>query len=474
MKILNNFNEFNRINEGFNFNIWNKIKRFFKNKYKDGAWEYILKYLKGKNKLPKGVEYFPSSNKSTNIKENFRLTSKKGKRLFEDTENIKYVELRHADNNISNEEADEIEESLIDAYNYRLNQNDHTSLFIWGAPGIGKTEIVNHTAKKLGLDMIVFHLSQIDPTEFRGIPKIKKYGDNDSSERTVNILPSIFPTNNGSKDKGGILFLDELNRAPKIVLSAALPLVLDGKIGDYNIPSKWIVVAAGNRKEDIGFDATEIEPALSNRFQHINFVPTVEKWTLWANEKEYIDPKLVAFLNFKKEYFHKLKEDDSSMAWPSPRSWTKASKQVYNIDNNFNVDERRMKKIYTRNVGLEAAINFISYLELKKIFNENDIKDVYKKGSKAKKPPEKLDRANAVMSAIAFYKKGNKLTEEELENVLDYANSIDNFETKTTLISLIKLASMDKKGYSYIKEEEPWKSIRMKYLKLWHEAEKKI
>lgn len=465
MENLQKFSEF-RLNENWFTDIWKRTVKLFNKKYKKTAWWYLLKFLKGKDELPKGVEVKfaeRSERASKDIKES-RL-------------NEEIVELTHADVNILNEEADEIQETIKDAYEFRLSQNKHAAVFIWGAPGIGKTQIVEQVGDELNLDMIVFHLSQIEPTEFRGVPKIENIGDDkddSSTERTVNKLPKLFPTDNGPAGKGGILFLDELNRAPKMVLSAALPLCLEGKIGDYEMPSKWIIVAAGNRKEDIGFDATEIEPALANRFQHVNFLPTVERWSEWASDKEFIDPQLVAFLNFDNGYFHKLDAEEGSSAWPSPRSWSLASEAVYVKSKNFNIPKESMFRIYAKLVGVEAATAFLNYLKLINVFSEQDIENVYKKGAKAKKiPTKRLDEQRAIINAIAYYKKGEKLTPEELKNVLEFAANIEAFETKTALMSNLKLAHT-KKGHCYLKEEEPWKKIWWEYAKKWHENTKEL
>lgn len=475
MEKLNKFEEF-KVNENVFQDIWRKTVELYRKRFKKGAWRHLLNFLVKKNELPKGVEFYPADGAA-----NERLL----------IENAEHVDLSHVDQNISNEDADEIREAVIDAYNYRISQNDHSSIFFWGAPGIGKTEIVTQVGRELGLDMIVFHLSQIEPTEFRGVPTIENVrktkkgknvdyisGDDDESystddERTVNKLPIIFPTDNGPKNKGGILFLDELNRAPKMVLSAALPLCLDGVIGDYELPDKWIVIAAGNRAEDIGFDATAIEPALANRFQHINFVPTVKRWTEWAVTKDFIDPDLIGFLNFYKDYFHRLKAEDGSMAWASPRSWSQASRFVYSLNKEFKIDEKKKRKIYTRFVGTEAAVAFMDYLRLREKFNEKDVKDVYEKGPKAKQPPKNLNEGRAAMYAIAFYKKNEKIKPEELKNLMDYALSLPNFETKTSLLSFIKVAHTNK-GVTYLKEEEPWKTIWWEGVKKWYEEVKKL
>ena len=122
----------------------------------------------------------------------------------------------------------------------------------------------------------------------------------------------------------------------------------------------------------------------------------------------------------------------------------------------------KIQNIYTPLVGNEAAIAFIEYLKLKEFYNENDVKDVYEKGAKAKKPPTRLDQARAAAASIAFWKKGEELTVKELNNILDFALGLPELESKTTLLSFLS------KVHPEFKNKEPWKTIWWDYVKKWH------
>jgi MoxR-like ATPase len=79
----------------------------------------------------------------------------------------------------------------------------------------------------------------------------------------------------------GVLFLDELNAAPPAMSAAAYQLVLDRKLGDYELPAGWVVFAAGKRETDRGVTSTMPTP-LANRFAHFEFEVSVKDWTTWA------------------------------------------------------------------------------------------------------------------------------------------------------------------------------------------------
>jgi hypothetical protein len=134
--------------------------------------------------------------------------------------------------------------------------------------------------------------------------------------------------------------------------------------------------------------------------------------------------------------------------------------------NNLSSDE--ISKIYSLKVGKVAATAFAGYLELKKFYNEKDVAEVYKIGPKAKRLPKRADQAFAASGSIASYKKGKKLTEKELTNLLDFVISLPDIETRTPILSQFK------DFHPEVKLEEPWKSIWWTYIKKWYKELKNM
>ena len=484
VKNYDNFSEEYRLNENLLKKAWGAILNFFKRKYKDTAWLYYALYLKKTGQLPANkVEIIvPSSYNVSDIPSQKEVESELETESMSDVRfnytmiNEETVSLDHPNPKMRNVDVSGLVEKVVRIYNMNKvrvetgkKRTKNHALFIWGAPGIGKTEILNQVAEKLKIVVQEWHLSQIEPTDFRGIPKIENVvpGSTDlADERTVTKLPAIFPTNNGENGLGGIMFFDEINRAPKMVLAAALSLCLGGKIGTYELPSMWIVIAAGNRAEDLlGAPVTTIEPALANRFGHINYSPKLATWIDWAMTKDTINPDIIAFLTWNKSYFHKLDSEVEELAWPSPRSWELASEEDYaarGYDWSNKGNMNTMQEIYTDTIGAEAAVAFMSYLKLKEFYNEKDVADVYKKGKLAKKPPVKLDQARAAGASVALFKKGEKLTVGELNNVLDWTLDLPTVEAKTSMLSFFRMA------HPYVKTEDPYQKIWWDYVKKWH------
>lgn len=105
--------------------------------------------------------------------------------------------------------------------NNLLSQNLLLSTMIWGPPGIGKSSIVAQLARKHQIDFIDVRLSQLAPTDLRGLP----VPENGVSKW----YPPEFLPSSGR----GILFLDELNMAPPAMQGVAQQLILDRRVGSY-------------------------------------------------------------------------------------------------------------------------------------------------------------------------------------------------------------------------------------------------
>ena len=183
------------------------------------------------------------------------------------------------------------------------------SVMIWGPPGVGKSSIVAQTAAKASLRLVDLRLSQLAPTDLRGLPVAR---DGKAQWYPPEFLPH---------DGRGVLFLDEINMAPPAMQGIAQQLILDRKVGSYVLPDGWFVWAAGNRKEDRAA-VFDMPAPLANRFVHLTVEPDFTSFkehaiSVGANER------ILAFLAFRPNLLHQV--NDLKPAWPSPRSWMMAN-----------------------------------------------------------------------------------------------------------------------------------------------------
>jgi MoxR-like ATPase len=183
------------------------------------------------------------------------------------------------------------------------------SAMIWGPPGIGKSSVVAQVAGDHALDFVDVRLSQLAPTDLRGLPV--------PDGVVARWLPPEFLPRAGR----GVLFLDELNLAPPAVQGIAQQLILDRRVGSYTVPEGWFIWAAGNRKEDRA-SVFEMPAPLANRFLHLDVAPDFESFRDYALARG-VHEQVLAFLSYRPPLLHKL--DPQRPAWPSPRSWEMAS-----------------------------------------------------------------------------------------------------------------------------------------------------
>lgn len=487
VKNYDNFSEEYRLNENLLTRAWAKVVNFFKEKYKKNAWVIYMNFLKKTNKMPAEYDFFdpqseeiPSEDdvtlaiESISVKYNSEMNEAVVDLKSDTLENIDAVQLQQVVKKIYNKNKRRVEKGI------KRSMND--AVFIWGAPGIGKTSILKQVVKELDIKMVTWHLASTDPTDFRGVPTIESIvtGSKDPKDfRTVTKLPAVFPSNDCENGKGGILFFDELNQAPQMILSAALPIILEGELGEYSLPDMWIVVAAGNRQEDLGGGGTTFEAPLSNRFAHYNYAPDlITDFFPYIAKNPEMNPDLIPFLKFKPKYFHSLDTEKDVLGWPSPRAWELASSDEYfQRDESWNsrpLSDKDFMLCYAPRVGSEAANAFRAFLELKKFFNADDVQNVFEKGV-ARAMPIQLDQMWAASLSIAGYKKGEKLTEKELSNFFKYVSNMltdkktkDGLEVATSLVAWINFI------HTEIKADDKLKKIYFDFIKIWHNEMKDI
>ena len=180
-------------------------------------------------------------------------------------------------------------EAILDREFASCASGHHTPVMLWGPPGVGKSQIIAGIADRHAVPLIDIRLSQMEPTDLRGIP----FRNGDNVEWSV---PALLPDAR-RHGPAGILFLDEINAAPPTVSAAAYQLILDRRLGEYVIPRGWAIFAAGNRQGDRG--VTYAMPApLANRFTHYEVEPNLDDWVAWAL-RTGIDERILGFLRFR-------------------------------------------------------------------------------------------------------------------------------------------------------------------------------
>jgi hypothetical protein len=223
------------------------------------------------------------------------------------------------------------------------------AIMIMGPAGIGKSQIVAQVAEHFNVPFIDVRLSQMDPTDLRGVP---------STHEGVTLWnrPSFLP--DCTKHPVGIFFLDEINAAPPSVSAAAYQLILDRKLGDYQLGDGWMIVAAGNNQSDRGVTFTMPAP-LANRFTLFQTAPNLVDFLSWAMANK-VDEQILSFLKMRPEFLHQFDgtKYTSGEQFATPRGWERLSHHKL-----LTLPEAVMLKFWEGDVGVLAATEFLTFLK---------------------------------------------------------------------------------------------------------------
>lgn len=271
-------------------------------------------------------------------------------------------------------------------------------VMIWGAPGIGKSQIVQQSAKANNMGLVDMRLSTYDPTDLKGIPAII---DNRAVWLNLGDLPQ-----EERDGKTGILFLDEINAAPPATTAAAYRLVLDRKIGNYTLPPGWTIVAAGNRESDKGITFKMPAP-LANRFTHFELEPDFNDWCNWALDSG-IHHNTISFIRFRPNQLNNF--DPTQRAFPTPRMWEQVSKYTTISDPHV-----RMQMIQGA-VGEGAGIEYASFV---KMANELQDPDMILMNPDDAKVPTDLSAIYAIVGALSV-----RASKSNFERMMQYGERL--------------------------------------------------
>ena len=299
-------------------------------------------------------------------------------------------------------------------------------LFIWGPPGIGKSEIVQQIGDSLEAPVIDIRLSLWEPTDIKGIP----YFDSNVG-KMVWASPAELPDAEfASKHKNVILFLDEMNSAAPAVQAAAYQLVLNRRVGQYVLPDNVLIVAAGNREADKGV-VYRMPAPLANRFVHLELAVDFNDWFQWAVDNE-IHADVVGYLQFSKKDLYDFDPKSPSRSFATPRSWTFVSELLDDAEE----DEITTTDLVSGSVGEGLAVKFMAHRKVAGAMpNPTEILE-----GKVKELKQKEISAMYSLTVSLCYElkqasdSGDKKFDSKVNNFLRFA--MDNFDTELVVMGI--------------------------------------
>jgi hypothetical protein len=223
-------------------------------------------------------------------------------------------------------------------------------IFLWGPPGIGKSELVAQIGADTKREVVDIRLALWEPTDIKGIPYF------DSVNTKMAWAPPIeLPAD---PESTAIIFIDELNSAPPAVQAAAYQLILNRAVGTYKLPKGVDIVAAGNRDGDRGVTYRMPAP-LANRFLHLEMKVDFDDWLEWATLHK-IHPEVVGYVGFAKQDLYDFDPKGSSKSFATPRSWSFVSDLLVDDD----TDEDTLTTLVSGAIGDGLAVKFMAHRKI--------------------------------------------------------------------------------------------------------------
>ncbi|MES3020760.1 MAG: MoxR family ATPase [Pseudomonadota bacterium] len=210
-----------------------------------------------------------------------------------------------------------IELNANEAIDFLLNVAVVRPVFMWGAPGIGKSALVRRFADAVGMECVSLLGSQLAPEDLLGIPKI----DGECSR--------FYPPASIVRAQPFVLFLDELNASSHEIQKAFYSLILEQRVGEYRLPAGTIVIGAGNRARDAAI-VKPMPSALVNRLVHVHLRTDHRQWLAWAINEGGIHPWVVQYIQMRPDHLWS-EPPKHEEAFSTPRSWHMLSDALHSF-----------------------------------------------------------------------------------------------------------------------------------------------
>ena len=248
-------------------------------------------------------------------------------------------------------------------------------VFIWGAPGIGKSSLVEEFAKTVGLPCVSLLGSQLAPEDIIGIPQVRDG------------VSEFLPPKMIARKEPYVLFLDELNACSQEVQKAFYSLIYEKRVGEYHLPEGSIVVGAGNRTQDSAIVKT-MSSALVNRMFHVQMKADAGQWLEWAYENG-LHPWVIDYITQRPDHLFSV-PPKTEEPFSTPRSWHMLS----DILKEYGAGEKELPEDTLRMlvygcVSASHAGMFVAYT--KQLVNRHLLQDIIKGTAKWPSRPDERD-----------------------------------------------------------------------------------
>jgi hypothetical protein len=203
------------------------------------------------------------------------------------------------------------------------------AIMLVGIHGIGKSEYVKKYFESRGYAVIMLFLGQMaDAGDLIGLPDRTivtfSYDGKEVSQKITEFCPpKWWPRDNNTKL---VLFLDEFNRGKPEVYQCVMDMALNRQLNGLKLPEQTRIIAAINPLDDkFGYQVTELDPALLDRFNVYGFAPSRKEWIYWAIDNK-VHKLIIGFIaKFGVMHLDPPSNGKMGVVYPSRRSWVRLS-----------------------------------------------------------------------------------------------------------------------------------------------------
>jgi len=325
---------------------------------------------------------------------------------------------------------------LIKVYYDKKNiDNRKNALMIYGTFGVGKSAIVRESAIEIGTKegrefcewnkmtetertkvfenpekyfcLIDIRLSEFDSSDIKGLP------DYHGKDSIVWKCPKWAKFLELEKSNG-ILFFDEINLAPPLVISSTYKIIYDRVINESKINDDWLILGCGNKDEDRAF-THELASPVRDRGGEVELIcPSAESWTNWALEHE-IDSRIIGFVNFKPSVLHSVNFEDNQK-FTTERGWARVNSLINGIE-----DYNDLDLICSSAISEGIAREFSAFCKIKEQIN---LEEIIKTPSKLKSIKE-IDMKYFIITALSERYKAKKI---DFKNIMAISEELDKLK----------------------------------------------
>ena len=277
---------------------------------------------------------------------------------------------------------------------YRIPAVRQRPVLLMGAPGIGKTAVMEQVARECGVALVSYSITHHTRQSAIGLPFIskKEYGGKEYTvtEYTMSeIIASVYDKMEETGLQEGILFIDEINCASETLAPAMLQFLQCKTFGAHKVPEGWLIAAAGNPPE-YNKSVREFDVVTLDRVKKIDVEPDFSVWKEYAY-KQGIHGAILSYLEIRKDHFYAMETTVDGKRFVTARGWEDLSTilKVYE-DMNLPVEEGL---IYQYLQHRRIAKDFANYLDLYRKYRTDYRVDDILQGKYTKQAVTKLQDA---------------------------------------------------------------------------------